>query len=154
MTDIIFSQGAYESLYALMEIALSRISIIELYDRIVAGLKDDHDIRALSNLMLSKLAIIDPPETVRRLDTIAEAFRATLSTKLKDNAVKQEHEKQEEAARSVLRTTLLLHDKLKGAITTGACQAWTAYWEWVNKDYDRQLKQLREENDKIGHTYA
>lgn len=137
-----------------MEIALSRISIIELYDRIVAGLKDDHDIRALSNLMLSKLAIIDPPETVRRLDTIAEAYRATLSTKLKDNAVKQEHEKQEEAARSVLRTTLLLYDKLKGVIVAGQCQVWTAYLEWVNKDYDRQLKQLREENDKIGHTYA
>lgn len=137
-----------------MEIALSRISIIELYDRIVAGLKDDHDIRALSNLMLSKLAIIDAPETVRRLDTIAEAYRTTLSTKLKDNAVKQEHEKQEEAARSVLRTTLLLHDKLKGAIVVGQCQVWAAYWEWVNKDYDRQLKQLREENDRIGHTYA
>lgn len=137
-----------------MEIALSRISIIELYDRIVAGLKDDHDIRAISNLMLSKLAIIDAPETVRRLDTIADAYRATLSTKLKDNAVKQEHEKQEEAARSVLRTTLLLHDKLKGAIVAGQCQVWTAYWEWVNKDYDRQLKQLRDENDKIGHTYT
>lgn len=151
---MVFLQGAYESLYALMEIALSRISIIELYDRIVAGLKDDHDIRALSNLMLSKLAIIDPQETVRRLDTIAEAFRATLSTKLKDNAVKQEYEKQEEAARSVLRTTLLLWDKLKGAVGADQCQVWTTYWDWVNKDYERQLKQLREENDKIGHTYA
>lgn len=137
-----------------MEIALSRISIIELYDRVIAGLRDDNDIRALSNLMLSKLAIIDPQETIRRLDTIAEAFRATLSTKLKDNAVKQEYEKQEEASRSVLRTTLLLWDKLKGAVGTGQCQIWSAYWDWVTKDYDRPLKLLRDENDKIGHTYA
>lgn len=137
-----------------MEVALSRISIIELYDRVIAGLKDDNDIRALSNLMLSKLAIIDPQETIRRLDTIAEAYRATLSTKLKDNAVKQEYEKQEEASRSVLRTTLLLWDKLKGVVNTGQCQLWSSYWEWVNKDHERLLKQLRDENYKIGHTYA
>ncbi|KAG6356724.1 hypothetical protein INS49_014598 [Diaporthe citri] len=147
-------KGAYESLYALMEIAMPRISIIELYDRIIAGLKDDNDIRALSNLMLSKLAVIDPPETQRRLDTIAEAFRATLSTKLKENSVKQEYEKQEEAVRSVLRTTLLLSDKLKGTFGSGQCQIWSVYLDWVNKDFDRQLRQLREENDKIGHTYA
>lgn len=147
-------QGAYESLYALMEVALSRISIIELYDRVIAGLRDDHDIRALSNLMLSKLAIIDPQETVRRLDTIADAFRATLSTKLKDNAVKQEFEKQEEASRAVLRTTLQLWDGLKGSVGTGQCQAWSGYWEWVSKDYDRLLKQLRDESDMMGHTYA
>lgn len=137
-----------------MEVALSRISIIELYDRVIAGLRDDHDIRALSNLMLSKLAIIDPQETVRRLDTIADAFRATLSHKLKDNAVKQEFEKQEEASRAVLRTTLQLWDGLRGSVGTGQCQAWAGYWEWVSKDYDRVLKQLREESDMMGHTYA
>lgn len=137
-----------------MEVALSRISIIELYDRVIAGLKDDNDIRALSNLMLTKLAIIDPAETIRRLDTIAEAFRGTLSTKLKDNAVKQEYEKQEEAMRSVLRTTLLLWDRLKGSVNAGQCQTWMQYWDWVNKDFDRLLRQLRDESDKIGHTYA
>lgn len=137
-----------------MEAALSRISIIVLYDRVIAGLKDDNDIRALSNLMLTKLAVIDSQETVRRLDAIADAFRATLSTKLKDNAVKQEHERQEEAARSVLRATLLLSDRLKGRIGAGQGQKWLAYWEWVNKDHERLLQQLRDENDKIGHTYA
>lgn len=137
-----------------MEVALSRISIIDLFDRVIAGLSDDNDIRALSNLMLSKLAAIDPQETVRRLDTIANAFRAVLSTKLRDTAVKQEIEKQEEASRNVLRTTLLLWDKLKSSVGTGQCQIWLGYWEWVNKDYDRLLVQLREEKDMIGHSYA
>lgn len=137
-----------------MEVALSRISILNLYDRVIAGLSDDHDIRALSNLMLSKLAIIDPQETVRRLDTIADAFRAVLSTKLKDNAVKQELEKQEEASRNVLRTSQLLWDKLKSSVGTGQCQIWLGYWEWISKDYDRLLAQLREESDMIGHSYA
>ncbi|OIW30352.1 TIP120-domain-containing protein [Coniochaeta ligniaria NRRL 30616] len=150
-------KAAYETLYALMETAFSRISIIDLYDRIIAGLRDDNDIRGLCNLMVSKLVFIDPDETTRRLDAIAEAFRATLSTKLKDSAVKQEIEKQEEANKSVLRVTLLLGEKLKSALNTtgsganGANQVWTSYWDWVHKDtnFQSQIKMLREENKEL-----
>ncbi|KAK4212337.1 Cullin-associated NEDD8-dissociated protein 1, C-terminal part [Rhypophila decipiens] len=144
-------KAAYETLYALMETTFSRISIIDLYDRIVAGLSDDSDIRALCNLMVIKLVLIDPDETTRRLDSIATAFRATLSTKLKDTAVKQELEKQEEANKAALRVTLLLGEKLKSALNTtgggaGSNQIWTNYWEWVNKDFAPQLKTLRDES--------
>jgi cullin-associated NEDD8-dissociated protein 1 len=132
-----------------METAFSRISIIDLYDRIVAGLGDDNDIRALCNLMVSKLVYIAPEETARRLDAIADKYRATLSTKLKDNAVKQEHEKQSEANKSVLRVTLLLIEKLKVSLNhAGASvdpamhQKWTQYWDWVSKDFGPQLKEL------------
>jgi cullin-associated NEDD8-dissociated protein 1 len=152
-------KAAYETLYALMETAFSRMSIIDLYDRIIAGLKDDHDIRSLCNLMVSKLVFIDPEETARRLDSIAEAFRATLSTKLKDTAVKQEIERQDEANKSVLRTSLLLADKLKSALNTtgstangpGANVAWAAYWDWITKEagFQSQLKALREENERL-----
>lgn len=138
-----------------METAFSRIGIMDLYDRIIAGLRDDNDIRGLCNLMLSKLVFIDPDETSRRLDSIAEAFRATLSTKLKDTAVKQELEKQEEANKSVLRVTLLLGDRLKAAASaansTGANQPWLEYWRWVNKDFSVQLKSLREESKEIAN---
>ena len=135
-----------------MESAFSRISIIDLYDRIVAGLSDENDIRSLCNLMVSKLVYIDPDETSRRLDSIAEAFRKTLSHKLKDTAVKQEIEKQDEANKAVLRVTLLLGEKLKGSLGTGTVassgtnQVWYSYWAWVNKDFADQLKILREEN--------
>ncbi|GKT58462.1 cullin binding protein [Colletotrichum tofieldiae] len=150
-------KSAYETLYALMETAFSRINNIDFYDRVVAGLKDDNDIRSLCNLMVSKLIVLDPDETSRRLDSIAEAYRAILSTKLKDGAVKQDVEKQEEANKSVLRVTLLLGDRLKGAKGSsgkaaananagGASQAWNAYWEWVNKEFQAQLRNLREES--------
>jgi len=140
-----------------METAFSRISIIDLYDRIVAGLSDDNDIRALCNLMVSKLVYIDPQETMRRLDSIAEAFRKTLSVKLKDTAVKQEVEKQDEAIKAVLRLTLTLGDKLKASLSTigaggasGSNQGWTVYWEWVHKDFLSQIKTLQEENKNLG----
>jgi cullin-associated NEDD8-dissociated protein 1 len=152
-------QSAYETLYALMETAFTRINNIDFYDRVVAGLKDDNDIRQLCNLMVSKLAVIDPDETARRLDAIAEAYRGVLSFKLKDNAVKQDIEKQDEANNSVLRVTLLLGDKMKamtgnaGAATSNvaAASTWTAYWEWVNSTFEKQLRGLREESKEL-HT--
>ncbi|KAI5461607.1 armadillo-type protein [Mariannaea sp. PMI_226] len=150
-------KSAYETLYALMEIAFSRISNIDFYDRVVAGLKDDNDIRQLCNLMVTKLIVIDPDETIRRLDPIAEAYRSVLSSKLKDSAVKQEIEKQEEANKSVLRVTFLLGEKMKAltgnagaqASHVGAAGGWPPYWDWVNKEFDRQLKSLREENSQL-----
>ncbi|CAH0040604.1 unnamed protein product [Clonostachys solani] len=146
-------KSAYETLYALMETAFSRINNIDFYDRVIAGLRDDNDIRQLCNLMITKLAVIDPDETARRLDAIAEAFRAVLSVKLKENAVKQEVEKQEEAIKSTLRVTLILGEKMKtvtgnaGAATSNAVAvgAWTSYWEWTTKDFEKQLRALREE---------
>ncbi|TVY85066.1 Cullin-associated NEDD8-dissociated protein 1,C-terminal part [Lachnellula suecica] len=143
--------SAYETLYSLMETAFSRINTLDFYDRIVAGLADEHDIRALCNLMLAKLVVLDPDETARRLDAIAGCFRAILSTKLKDTAVKQEIEKQEEASKSVLRTTLLLHSAIPGAssgmgVQGSQHQVWRGYWEWVEKDFESQLRGLREEN--------
>ncbi|KAI0099586.1 TIP120-domain-containing protein [Hypoxylon sp. NC0597] len=158
-------KSAYETLYALMETAFSRIGSLEFYDRIIAGLNDENDIRSLCNLMLSKLIVIDPEETTRRLDTIAECYRKILSTKLRDGAVKQEVEKQEEAIKSVLRVTLLLVEKTKttlpganagaGGLGQGQVQqsvqnpVWQQYWEWVNKDFERQLKALRDENKEL-----
>ncbi len=62
---------------------------------------------------LESCITIAPDETSRRLDAMATAFRATLSTKLKDTAVKQELEKQAESIKSVLRVTLLLGEKFK-----------------------------------------
>ncbi|QSZ35824.1 hypothetical protein DSL72_006946 [Monilinia vaccinii-corymbosi] len=143
-------KSAYETLYALMETAFSRINILDFYDRIIAGLKDEHDIRALCNLMLNKLVVLDPDETARRLDAIADCFRVTLSIKLKDTAVKQEIEKQDEAVKSTLRSTLNLHARIPAASTGMGAQGsqhqtWRTYFEWVEKDFETHLKSLREE---------
>jgi cullin-associated NEDD8-dissociated protein 1 len=147
-------QSAYETLYSLMETAFSRISILDFYDRVIAGLKDEHDIRALCNLMLTKLVVLDTDETARRLDSIADCFRTILSTKLKENAVRQEIEKQDEAVRSVLRVTLLFRSAIPAAsggmgVHGNQHQTWQSYWEWVEKDFDQQLKALRDESKDI-----
>jgi cullin-associated NEDD8-dissociated protein 1 len=142
-----------------MEISFSRTNILEFYDRVIAGLSDEHDIRALCNLMLTKLVVLNPEETTNRLDSIADRFRTILSTKLKDGAVKQEIEKQDEACKGVLRATLLLSSAIPAAASTmgaaaGQHQTWRAYWEWVEKDFDPQLRSLRDENRIAGITTA
>lgn len=137
-----------------METASSRINIVEFYDRVIAGLKDEHDIRSLCNLMVTKLVILDQDETSRRLDAIADCFRTILSTKLKENAVKQEIEKQEEAVKGAIRVSLVLLAAIPWATDTMPAQVnqhqtWRAYCDWLSKDFAEQLKLVRRENSGI-----
>ena len=131
-----------------MEAAYSRINPIDLFDRIIAGLGDEHEIKVLSNLMLTKLVYLDPEETGRHLDPIAERYRSILAVKLKENAVKQEMEKLTEANKGVLKVTLLLHNILSANASAGSNlqgEKWKGYWDWVGKDFRAQLASVEQE---------
>jgi len=134
-----------------MENAYTRINPLDLFDRVIAGLDDEHEIRMLCNLMLTKLIVLDPDETSRRLDTIAERFRVILSFKAKDNTVKQDIEKAAEASKGALKVTVLLHNAFpaaagpSGASTNLQGQAWKEYWNWVGKDFRSQLLAMENE---------
>lgn len=131
-----------------MENAYTRINPLDLFDRVIAGVEDEHEIKVLCNLMLTKLIVLDPEEMVRRLDAIAERFRAILAFKPKENSVKQEMEKAAEASRGVLKVTVLLHNAFPAASTTTANvqgQAWKGYWEWVGKEFKPQFTAVENE---------
>ncbi|KAL8670060.1 MAG: hypothetical protein Q9168_005379 [Polycauliona sp. 1 TL-2023] len=141
-------KSAYETLYTLMEGAYSRISPTDLFDRILAGLEDEHEIEVLCNLMLTKLVVLDSEETARHLDAIAERYRKILDFKPKDNAVKQEVEKLDEAKKGVLKVTLLLKDIVPGNVSSGGnlqSEKWKQYWEWVVKEFRAQLTSVEQE---------
>lgn len=141
-------KSAYETLYALFETAFDKLSPSDLsdcYDRIVAGISDELDIRVLCNLMLTKLMITAPDQTRSRLEVIAENFRAVLSVKPKDNAVKQEIEKIQEGSKGVLKVSVLLNKQM--GIESGVqahddphLRHWAGYWEWVTKEHAPALK--------------
>jgi cullin-associated NEDD8-dissociated protein 1 len=137
-------QSAYETLHVLMETAFNRMNTLDLFDRVIAGLFDDHDIKLLCMLMLSKLIILDRDECSHRLDFIAAAFQTGLSTKLKENAVKQEVEKLAECNNDILRTTVRLHNAFQKVETSGHAQ-WNSYWEWVVKDFKNGVHNAEEE---------
>ncbi|OCK78803.1 cullin-associated NEDD8-dissociated protein-like protein [Lepidopterella palustris CBS 459.81] len=139
-------KSAYETLYALLETAFSRLNISDLsdcFDRIVAGISDEHDIRILCNLMITKLLVLAPDETHLRLESIAENFRAVLSTKPKENAVKQEIEKIQEGSKAVLKVSVQLNKKFsaEGAGPEDPqIRSWQNYWDWAKKDFPVMLK--------------
>ena len=143
------TQSAYETLRTLVNNAWSRLNPLLVFDRVVAGLKDEKDIKKFCNLMLTRLIELDADEATRRLDEIAAAYTATLSIKLKDNAVKQELEKQQEANKDVLRTTIILRDTFPHAsnpsLTSTQHGVWKAYTDYVNKNFNREIGAAEEE---------
>ncbi len=119
----------------------------------IGGIEDEHEIKVLCNLMVAKLIVLDPDETSRHLDAIADRYRTILSFKPKDNSVKQEIEKAAEASKGVLKVSVLLHNAFpvaSSAATNVQGQAWKAYWEWVGKEFKSQLTSM--ENEVKGQT--
>jgi len=145
-------KSAYETLYALLEKAFARLSPIEVsdfFDRIVAGVADEHDIRVLCNLMLTKLMVVAPDQVHARLASIAENFRTVLSIKAKENAVKQEIEKITEGAKGVLKVSAQLNKQLGIEGSAGQedphSRLWSLYWEWVSREHSAGLKAVMDE---------
>lgn len=139
------SQSAYETLYASLDTSFSRTHMTELFDRILAGLDDEQDIRAISNLMTSKLIKLVPKDTERHLDSLSEKYTAVLSFKPKDNAVKQELEKAQEASLGILKITKELSKAFPDAEASSHLHQWKAYMEFVRKNFNQPFTSL--END-------
>ncbi|KAL2371149.1 hypothetical protein RJZ57_004403 [Blastomyces gilchristii] len=135
-------KSAYETLYACLEIAFNTMNISEIFDRIITGIGDEQDIRTISNLMISKLITLAPDETRARLDDLSAPLRKVLSTKPKENAVKQELEKAQGASLGVLKITRELQKAFPTAETSGDHRAWKSYVEWVGKEFALLIRSL------------
>ena len=139
-------QSAYETLYACLDVGFSRINVSEFFDRILAGVGDEQDIRIICNLMTSKFIALAADETLRRLDSLAEKYRAVLAFKPKDNAVKQEIEKAQEASLGVLKISRELDLAFPTAGASGEHPTWKAFMEWVRKDFGSYLRTIDSES--------
>jgi cullin-associated NEDD8-dissociated protein 1 len=95
--------------------------------------------------MTSKLITLAPEETQRQLDTLSEHYTTVLSFKPKDNAVKQEIEKAQEASTGVLKITRELSKAFPGAEASGDHHKWKTYMEWVRGQFSTQLSNLEQE---------
>ncbi|THY87864.1 TIP120-domain-containing protein [Aureobasidium pullulans] len=144
-------KSAYETLYALMETAFSRIPISAFYDRVQAGVADEHEIKILCCLMLTKLAALAPEETVRRLESLATAFRAVLAFKPKDTAVKQELEKLGEHNKAIAKVSVVINKTFPAETTAEHARVWNDYWEWAKKEMATIVKSAEEELKEKDH---
>ncbi|KAK6526797.1 hypothetical protein TWF281_009998 [Arthrobotrys megalospora] len=137
---------AYDTLFTIIEAAYARMNPAQIYDRIIAGLGDEHEVQIICNLMLGKLVVIGKDDVIKRLDSIAEKYKATLSIKPKENAVKQELEKMSELHRSILRTTLTISGQVGGAASHE--QGWLGFYEWAKQNHGSEMSSLEKEEAK------
>lgn len=138
-------KSAFETLYALMETAFTRISIPSFYDRVVAGVADEHEIKILCCLMLTKMITLVPDETIRRIPDLAVAFRAVLSFKPKDNAVKQELEKLGEHNKAICKVAVLIGKAFPQETAAEFNRSWTEFWDWTRKELPTVVKAAEDE---------
>lgn len=114
-------KAAFECMYTLLDSCLDRIDVFRFLNHVESGLKDHYDIKMLTYLMVARLAQLCPSAVLQSkfwrlkrnfslqqliivgLDRLVEPLRATCTTKVKANAVKQEYEKQDELKRSAMR---------------------------------------------------
>lgn len=137
-------KSAYETLYALLDEPASRerLDISTFYDRIVAGVGDEHEIKILCCLVLTKLITLAPTESASRLESLAQQFRAVLAYKPKENAVKQELEKLAEHNKAIVRVSVSFNKAFAGGEES---RAWKDYFEWARKENPMMLKNAEED---------
>lgn len=143
-------KSTYATMYELLDTpsAVTHMSMPAIFDRILDGIPDDNDIRTLCNLMIARLTVIDPDETRRRLSALAERFKIVLGTKIKENAVKQDIEKVNEANAAVIRTSLELDRNFPTAATDGSGEmvVWRGYQEMIRKDFATVVRAIQTES--------
>ncbi|KAF2225942.1 armadillo-type protein [Elsinoe ampelina] len=136
-------KSAYETLYALMDSAFSSLPIGEFFDRVIAGIGDEHEIKILCCLVLTKLITIAPVETSRNLEKFADAFRAPLAFKPKDNAVKQELEKLQEHNKAILKVMVQMNKAFPSEAAD--CRQWVEMFDWARKEHPSASRAAEEE---------
>ena len=138
-------KAAYETLYSLLEQSPKMIANLlpQVLPRVVAGISDEPSIRSLAVHMLVKLAGLHPAETSQWLDDVSERFRKILSHQLKDTAVRTEIEQNDEAKRSVVKTSVELSRKVSAGLGStdgvqvgqgGIGAKWHSYMQDISQD--------------------
>lgn len=114
-------RSAYETLYSVLENLFAAIdNVDEFVGKVVKGLEDQHEIKILCSLMLTRLAAAAPLETQNctlchnfltvDLEQMTPKFHGMLiiSPPDKDSVTRQDIEKQHEMRRSCIRTSVAL----------------------------------------------
>lgn len=96
-------KSAFETLHALLDSSFNGMDLERVFEIVVRGLGDVNEIRTLCFLVIIFLASAVPSETATRLDAITEMLQKIMGTKLKESAVKQDKERDDEVKKSTLR---------------------------------------------------
>jgi len=102
-------KAAFECLYTLLETCQDCLDISDLINlALKEGLNDEHDIKLLAHMILSRLAHCAPQMLINSLGTLLPVLKGTLEKKMKDNAVKQDKDRNDELIFSALRALVAI----------------------------------------------
>ncbi|KAI8979576.1 armadillo-type protein [Mycotypha africana] len=102
-------KAAFECMYTLLTTCFDKIDIFGFLEHVKGGLNDQHDIKMLAYLMLTRLSKQAPAAVSQSLDEFVTPLKSTLEFKMRSNAVKQEVEKNQELIRGALRCIMILN---------------------------------------------
>ncbi|CAG8499329.1 3773_t:CDS:10 [Diversispora eburnea] len=152
-------KSAYETMYTLLETCLDRLEIYNFLSRVISGLSDQHDICILSHTMLIRLAHVAPTAVSQRLDETVEPLKATLTYRMKDNAVKSEIDKNNELCRSAVRTVVALNKLSEQGGSTPKFDAFvrdTKVGQWGDQfnAYQAEMENKESGSGHVGDSYT
>ncbi|KFM25199.1 Cullin-associated NEDD8-dissociated protein 1 [Auxenochlorella protothecoides] len=116
-------KAAFEALVVLLDACPAVLDMPAVHDALLSGLKDQYDVKVTSHILLTCLAALEPDQTTARLEALVEPLTATLTAKVKADAVKQEVDRNDDLLRSCLRAVAAL-ERLPGCATVAP---WTAF---------------------------
>uniref|UniRef100_A0A060T850 ARAD1D07986p n=1 Tax=Blastobotrys adeninivorans TaxID=409370 RepID=A0A060T850_BLAAD len=139
---------AFEAIYTLVSTLnkgqLQSVANLDvLLERVIQGLSDEHNIRVLSCVIIGRLAKVNLNVLVARggLEEIVGKFNGMLGAQVKENAIKQEHEKQVEILRNVQRTSHEIDAAIQQALKGGESPlsdvelaTWSKYMSGVQRN--------------------
>eukprot|EP01090_Pellita_catalonica_P023354 TRINITY_DN955_c0_g1_i2.p1 TRINITY_DN955_c0_g1~~TRINITY_DN955_c0_g1_i2.p1 ORF type:complete len:1220 (+),score=270.34 TRINITY_DN955_c0_g1_i2:48-3707(+) len=96
-------KAAFECMYTLLETCIDKIEISTFVEHLKNGLTDVYDIKLLCYLMLVRLAKSAGAAMITSLDSLVVPLKKTLTARVRESAVQQEKEKNEELVRSACR---------------------------------------------------
>jgi len=110
-------KAAFQCLDNLLEKSILHLDVSEFISHLIIGLGDVYDIRILAHLILIRLAQnpVSRPDLLANLDQILEPLRSTIQAQLKQSAVQQDVNRNEELVRSALRALACISIALEGA---------------------------------------
>jgi len=96
-------KAAFECMYTMLDTSLDAISLPEFIAQLKDGLEDIDDIKMLNHMILGRLATKSGTALVANLTDLVDPLRKTVTTKTKDEATKQQVDRNEEMIQSALR---------------------------------------------------
>lgn len=144
-------KASFECLTILLENCYDQVDAAKVVEHVLGGLGDHYDVKLAAHSLVIKMTHIAPGHTTAALDQLVEPLTATLQSKTKADAVKQEKDRHDDLLRSCLKAV----DALASLPNAMSVPAFKGFMEGVvgsaeMRDRYVSVKEERKEAENAG----